>query len=97
MINQAAFNKEGSISYLSKNHIQLYKRGEHQLIEFFYSTGNLLIKWRFKWLQKEMIYETRFDNVRNLSLLEQKSIGEETLKEMVRRVKIHKINVESGN
>jgi hypothetical protein len=96
MINNAAFNGNGSVTILSKREFNLYKHGENQIIQFLYSTGKLTIIWKYKYFHKEVVHERTFGKVRNLSVFEQKALGENLLKEMDTVIERHKQDVLSG-
>ncbi|RYU93182.1 hypothetical protein [Emticicia agri] len=96
MINDAAFNGNGSVTTLDKREFNLYEDGKNQIIKFQYSTGHLTITWKYKFFQKEVVHERQFNNVRNLSLFEQQKIGEQMIKEMTIVVERHKNNVIGG-
>lgn len=93
MINNAAFNGNGSITVLDKREFNLYEQGQNQIIQFHYSTGHLTITWKYKYFQKEIVHQKQFNDVRNLSLFEQQKIGEQMIKEMTIIVERHKNNV----
>lgn len=96
MINEAAFNGDGSVTTLDKREFNLYEDGQNQIIKFQYSTGHLTITWKYKYFQKEIVHERQFNDVRNLSLFEQQKIGEQMIKEMALVVERHKNNVIGG-
>lgn len=96
MINEAAFNGDGSVTTLDKREFNLYEDGQNQIIKFQYSTGHLTITWKYKYFQKEIVHERQFNNVRNLSLFEQQKIGEQMIREMAVVVERHKNNVIGG-
>lgn len=93
MINEAAFNGRGEITVLDKREFNLYEDGENQIIKFQYSTGHLTITWKYKCLQKEVVHQRQYNNVRNLSLIEQQRIGVNIIKEMGVVIAKHKIDV----
>jgi hypothetical protein len=93
MINQAAFDGDGSVTTLDKREFNLYQEGQNQIIKFHYSTGHLTITWKYKYFQKEVVHERQFNNVRNLSLFDQQKIGEQMIKEMAIVVERHINNV----
>lgn len=74
MINEAAFNGNGSITVLDKREFCLYEDGQNQIIKFHYSTGHLTIIWKYKYYQKEIVHEKLFSDVRNLSLIQQQNL-----------------------
>ena len=96
MINEAAFDGKGDVTILSQRELNIYKNGANQIIQFLYSTGNLTIVWKYKYFQKEVVHERTFGKVRNLSVFEQKAIGESLLTEMDTIIEEHKRKVLSG-
>lgn len=92
-INNAAFNGNGSVTYLDKRSVNLYLDGENQIIHFRYGTGHLTVIWKFKYFQKEVIHEKAFNNVRNLSIFEQQRLAELMITEMQYIVNNHKRSV----
>jgi hypothetical protein len=96
MINDAAFDGNGSVTTLDKREFNLYEDGQNQIIKFQYSTGHLTITWKYKYFQKEIVHERQFNDVRNLSLFDQQKIGEQMIKEMAIVVERHKNNVIGG-
>lgn len=92
-INRAAFNGEGEITYIGKNHFNLYPDTSNQIVDFMYSQGMLSIIWKYKYLQKEMVYTRNLTNVRNLSLLEQSKIAHAIIGEMNQKIQEHKNSV----
>lgn len=96
MLNQAAFNGEGTVRYVDKKLFNLYPpSSSNQLIEFLYSQGMLSITWKYKYFQKEMVFRKNLSNVRNLSLFDQERIGRALIEEMEFKVNEHKNNVMS--
>ena len=96
MLNQAAFNGEGTVRYFYKKLFNLYPpSSSNQLIEFLYSQGMLSITWKYKYFQKEMVFRKNLSNVRNLSLFDQERIGRALIEEMEFKVNEHKNNVMS--
>lgn len=96
MINEAAFDGKGDVTILSQRELNIYKNGANQIIQFLYSTGKLTVIWKYKYFQKEVVHERTFGKVRNLSVFEQKAIGESLLKEMGAIIEEHKQKVLTG-
>jgi hypothetical protein len=73
--NEVAFNGNGEC-LVSQSELNLYESGTNQLVKSYgYSTGNLTIDWRYKYYQKEIVHSKQYNNVRNLSPLNNKKIG----------------------
>lgn len=96
MINEATFDGKGDVTIHSQRELNIYKNGANQIIQFLYSTGKLTIIWKYKYFQKEVVHERTFGKVRNLSVFEQKAIGESLLKEMGAIIEEHKQKVLTG-
>jgi tetratricopeptide (TPR) repeat protein len=93
ILNEYAFNGKGEIHAVepkTKWAFNLYDGGSNQIIKFLYLNGNLLIEWRYKYFQKEVVHKKRFDNVRNLSIFEQQKIANTVIEEMSKTVNSHK-------
>jgi hypothetical protein len=90
MINNYAFGGLGSTYAIGKREFNLYKDMENQIIKFQYSTGHLTIIWKFKWYQREVVYQQQFNHVRNISDDQQKVIGEQMITEMSIVIERHK-------
>lgn len=95
-ISQAAYAGHGKTAILDKRSFNLYQDGQNQIINFQYSTGHLIIIWKFKYYQKEVVHERQFNDVRNLSLFEQQKIADRMILEMGQVVQNHKNNVIGG-
>ena len=93
MINNVSFGGKGSVTTLNKREFNLYEDDQNQIIKFLYGTGHLTITWRYKYFQKEIVHERQFNDVRNLSIFEQRKIAEQMISEMAIVVENHKQNV----
>lgn len=65
----------------------------NMLIQFYYSTGNLSITLKYKFLQKELVYEKQFLGLRNLSAFMQRDIANEFIEICGRKIAEHQQNV----
>lgn len=92
-LNNSAFNGLGKINTINKRSFNLYEVGQNQIINFYYSTGHLTIKWKYKYFQKEVVHEKQFNDVRNISLFDQKKIADIMISEMARVISNHKNTV----
>lgn len=97
MINETAFKSLGAIHIIDKRQFNIYKEGENQIIQFFYSTGHLTILWKYKYFQKEIEHKKVFRNVRNLSTLEQQKIADIMITEMNQIIINHQNEVLTNN
>lgn len=93
LLNDFAYNGLGRVTVLDKRSFNLYEVGSHQIIMFRYGTGHLTIIWKYKYFQKEVVYEKTFENVRNLSIFEQGRIAELVIREMQVVIAKHQIDV----
>jgi hypothetical protein len=88
-LNKATYNGRGVTTVASKREFNLYEEGQNQIIHFYYSTGSLVIIWKYKYFQKEVVHEKQFSNVRNLSTFEQQKIAESMINEMSMIIQKH--------
>lgn len=65
----------------------------NMLIQFYYSTGNLSITLKYKFLQKELVYEKQFSGLRNLSAFMQRDIANEFIEICGRKIAEQQQNV----
>lgn len=93
MLNQVAFNGNGKITKIDERELNLYETGTNQLVKLQYSTGNLIIDWRYKYFQKEIVHSKKYNNVRNLSLFEQQKIAKAFIDEGLYKIEKHKRSV----
>lgn len=94
-LNEKVFSGNGKITMLDNKSFNLYD-GYNQIIYFYYSTGHLTITWKYKYYQKEVVHEKIFENVRNISILEQQKIVNTICNEMSEIVEKHKMKVMTG-
>ena len=92
-INKAAFNGYGTVTVLNKRSFNLYEDGQNQIINFFYSTGHLTITWKYKYFQKEVVHERKFNDVRNITIFQQNKIAEQMISEMDMIVARHQASI----
>jgi hypothetical protein len=93
IINDVAYDGMGEITTIDKRAFTLYKNGEHQIISFQYGTGNLIVIWKYKYFQKEVVHEKTFYNVRNISIFDQEKMARTMIEEMKLIVEKHQRNV----
>jgi len=92
-INQYAFIGRGKLTKLDKRSFNLYEVGGNQIIHFVYGTGHLTIIWKYKYFQKEVVYEKQFNNVRNISVFQQERIAKVIIQEMDEVINEHKSSI----
>lgn len=95
-VNKAAFNNQASLDKLDKNKVVLFKNGANQMIVFEYMMKNLYVKWHYKYMQKELIYEEQFNSVQNISVYDQEKIAKNLISTMKSKVAGHVSSIESG-
>ncbi|SDS48853.1 hypothetical protein [Winogradskyella sediminis] len=93
ILNKGLFNGKGSVTKIDNRSFNLSQEGSNRIISFFYSTGTLELKLRYKYLQKEVIYSKSFNETRNLSLFEQQNIAECFILEIQAKIDNHKESV----
>ncbi|ELR71768.1 hypothetical protein C900_02353 [Fulvivirga imtechensis AK7] len=93
LVNEHAFDGNGTVTRLDKRSFNLYQEGQNQIIHFMYGTGHLTLTWKYKYFQKEIVHEHQFNDVRNISLFEQQKLGRIMIEEMKRKVLEHQANV----
>jgi len=93
-INKATFDSKGEVTRVNKSEFNLfYAAIPNQRIYFVYGTGHLTIIWKYKYIQKEVVHEKIFYDVRDIDAETQQRIGEELVIKMAQVVKDHKIKV----
>lgn len=93
MINQYAFNGEGTVFYLDKREFNLYRENANQIVKFQYSTGILTITWKYKYYHQEVVLQKDFNNTRNMPLAKQERLASGVIDEMKTIVKNHQQKV----
>ena len=79
-----------------KRHINLFNDNcPNQIVNFYYSTGNLSITYKYKYYQQEMVYERLFKGVRNINIYNQKALAREFVTEALESKAAHEHNVMS--
>ena len=58
----------------------MYDGHSNQITKFHLSTGHLTLTWKYKYLKKEVVHNPQFDNVRNLSIFEQRRIADRMIR-----------------
>lgn len=83
----------GSVYLNTENSYNIYKDRENQIIQLKEVANKLVITWKFKWLQNEVVYEKEIDAREILSESDQTTVGNEIVNEMteVKRKHIAKI------
>jgi hypothetical protein len=75
ILNSNIFDGQAKITILDKRSFNLYREGDNQIVQFFYSTGNLEIKYRKKQLGGEITYPKDYPNLRHVSNEKQEKIA----------------------
>lgn len=94
-INNDVFNGEAIVKKGSVNgYLTIFNpNGSQHYVELLYSYGNLDVTWKYKYYQKEMIYNRSFLNVRNLSSFEEIKIANILIQEVSDKIQNHKLIV----
>lgn len=95
-INNSAFDGFGSVDTISNRELCIYG-GSNQIVNLHYSTGSLTIIWRYKYFQKEMRFEKAYNDVRNISSIQQLKIAKDIINEVIPRIENFQNNVISGH
>jgi|GEM_PF-3049583 len=109
LLNQYAFQSRGTPTFINNRKLQIYKTDSPQILYFeLNENGDLLIEWRYKYYQQEMIFKDTFyrcfldfdDTVRPEEVSYYKRIAMEAgvnniLKEFNKKLDIHKKTVDS--
>lgn len=92
ILNKYVFAENGHIN--EKEAIfQLYEEKMNHLIDFEFHTCNLIITWRYKYYQKEMIYTKIFKNVDNITVFQTQNIAKTLITEMEKKIHEHKMKI----
>ena len=94
MINDAAFNGNGQVTPINYGEFNLYQEGSNQIIQFSYSLGGLIITWKYKYAQKEVVHREIFENVRNISLPEQEMMANKFISDAQAVIKKHRHQID---
>jgi len=73
-INNRLYNNKGKVTVIDNRSFNLYEEGTNQIVQFFYSSGNLSLTWRWKRLVNETICNKNFSNVRDAGEQKQQQI-----------------------
>ncbi len=101
-INEAAFRGKGYRRNETRTSFQLYvRKGEpgvmhNQIIEFKYDFGALYLRWRYKYLHKEMIYERNWYESVGATEEAQRDFAQEVIAEVGRAKHVHELKVING-
>ena len=90
-LNKEFFNGVGKVTVVDSRTFNLYQVGSNQIIQFFFSTGNLSITWRSKVKTVELVHNEYFNNVRNVTTDMQIIMAKTVIVAVSRVLKKHKI------
>lgn len=96
IINDGLLDGKGEITLVDNDPrlmSLMSKEKRNMLIQFYYSTGNLKIILRYKWLQKELIWERQFNGLRNITIFMQKDIANQFIEMSREKIVEHQRNV----
>ncbi|MDY3338251.1 hypothetical protein PG279_03535 [Riemerella anatipestifer] len=65
-LNNYCYQGKGEITKISKQSLNIYKKGSCQIVNLYYSKGTLTVIWKFKYFQQEMIYNKNFTNIKDV-------------------------------
>lgn len=100
IINQELMGGKGEVVLFDddKRLMNLFSEdSRNMLIQFFYSTGNLTIILNYKYFHNELVYKQQYNNLRNISLFQQKSIANDFLDKCIQKISEHKQKVGFGD
>jgi len=86
ILNSNIFDGQAKITILDKRTFNLHREGDNKIIQFFYSTGNLEIKYRMKQLGGELTYPKDYPNLRHVSNEIQQSIAFDYIKYLKKKL-----------
>jgi len=92
ILNSEIFEWRADVTITNQREFILYD-GYNQIICFHYSTGHLTIKWKFKFLQQEVVYNKTIYHTRSITENRQKDVANLLIKEMDVIIEKHKIKV----
>lgn len=96
IINDGLLDGEGEITLVDDDPrlmSLMSKEKMNMLIQFYYSTGNLKIILRYKWLQKELIWDRQFNGLRSITIFMQKDIANQFIEMSRKKIVEHQRNV----
>lgn len=71
------YQGNGRIKVIDDRALNLFSDGALQIVQVFYSTGHLTLTWRKRdFYRGEIVFEKQYNNVRNVTLEQQKLIAE---------------------
>lgn len=96
ILNEAFFEGKGEINLWDDDPRLMrlfsdYKK--NMIIDFYYSTGNLSITLKYKFLQKELEHKEQFDNLRSLTVYMQKDIANQFIEVCQKKIVAHQQQV----
>ena len=96
VINQAMLDNKGQITLFDDDPKQMNLMSDAQrnlLIQFYYTSGNLIITLNYQYLQKELVYKQQFSGLRDCSVFMQRDMAN-TFVELCRKKMVeHQQNV----
>ncbi len=91
--NSYCFNDTGKVNVLDDKNANVYKEGSNQIVMFLYNAGMLTVVWKYKYFEKEMVYERSFPDARNATEIGLKSALEIIIGEFKERLDEHKAKI----
>ena len=93
LLNEVAFHNKGTVIKVDNKEFKLYGDGQNKIIYFLYGAGHLTVTWKYKYLQKEVVYKKALHNARNISDEEQEKFSNDLIIEMSEIIKNHQKKV----
>ncbi len=91
--NNHCFNGAGKVNVLDDKNANVYQEGSNQIVMFLYNAGMLTVVWKYKYFEKEMVYERSFPDARNATEIGLKSALEIMIGEFKERLDEHKAKI----
>lgn len=89
LLNEVAYQGQGSVTRHSDSSFQLYQQGKNQIILFSYKNRSLSITWKYKFFQREMIFERTLVDAHSMDEKAQTFVAQKLIEEMGERVMRH--------
>ena len=71
------YQGNGDIRVIDDRALNVFSHGALQIVQVFYSTGHLTLTWRKRdFYRGEVVFEKQYNNVRSISLQQQKEIAQ---------------------
>lgn len=95
-LNSYVFNGEGDLTKESNRAFNLYKQDSNEILRFIYAFNSLIVEWRFKYYQKELVHKMEIGDIKNFSTDAQVQSAKKIIFEMEAKKIDHKSKVLGG-